>query len=99
MTERPWFATYRECNIPAEINADAFRSTTDMLEKAMGAYGARPAFRSFGQTLTYADVDRQSRNFAAFLQKKLCVKKGDRVAVMMLRKAIGKASKLGIIHA
>ena len=33
MTERPWFATYRECNIPVDINADAYRSTTDMLEK------------------------------------------------------------------
>ena len=28
---------------------------------------------------TYADVDRQSRNFAAYLQNKLGVKKGDRI--------------------
>jgi long-chain acyl-CoA synthetase len=99
MTERPWFATYRECNIPVDINADAFRSTTDMLEKAMVAHADRPAFRSFGQTLTYGDVDRQSRNFAAFLQKKLGVKKGDRIAVMMPNLLAFPIAFLGIIRA
>ena len=99
MTERPWFATYRECSIPVDIDADAYRSTTEMLEKAMIAHADRPAFRSFGQTLTYADVDRQSRNFAAFLQKKLGVKKGDRIAVMMPNLLAFPIAFLGIIRA
>ena len=99
MTERPWFATYRECSIPVDIDADAHRSTTEMLEKAMIAHADRPAFRSFGQTLTYADVDRQSRNFAAFLQKKLGVKKGDRIAVMMPNLLAFPIAFLGIIRA
>ena len=99
MTERPWFATYRECSIPVDIDADAYRSTTEMLEKAMIAHADRPAFRSFGQTLTYADVDRQSRNFAAFLQKKLDVKKGDRIAVMMPNLLAFPIAFLGIIRA
>ena len=60
---------------------------------------ARPAFRSFGQTLTYADVDRQSRNFAAFLQNKLGVKKGDRIAVMMPNLLAFPIAFLGIIRA
>ena len=99
MTERPWFATYRECSIPVDIDADTYRSTTEMLEKAMIAHADRPAFRSFGQTLTYADVDRQSRNFAAFLQKKLGVKKGDRIAVMMPNLLAFPIAFLGIIRA
>jgi long-chain acyl-CoA synthetase len=99
MTERPWFATYRECNIPAEINADAYRSTTEMLEKAMIAHAGRPAFRSFGQTLTYGDVDRQSRHFAAYLQSKLGVKKGDRIAVMLPNLLAFPIAFLGIIRA
>src|ERR1700694_3847918 len=99
MTERPWFATYRECNIPVDIDPDAYRSTTAMLEKEMIAHAGRPAFRSFGQTLTYADVDRQSCNFVAYLQNKLGVKKGDRIAVMMPNLLAFPIAFLGIIRA
>ena len=99
MTERPWFKTYRECGVPAEIDADAYRSVTQMLEQSMVAHAKRPAFRSFGQTLTYADVDRQSRSFAAYLQKKLGVTKGDRIAVMMPNLLAFPIAFLGIIRA
>ena len=99
MTQRPWLATYRECGIPAHIDPNAHRSVVHMLEGAMKKYAAKPAFRSFGQTLTYADVDRQSRNFAAYLQTKLGVKKGDRIAVMMPNLLAFPIAFLGIIRA
>ena len=99
MTQRPWLATYRECGIPAQIDPNAHRSVVHMLEGAMKEYAAKPAFRSFGQTLTYADVDRQSRNFAAYLQSKLGVKKGDRIAVMMPNLLAFPIAFLGIIRA
>jgi long-chain acyl-CoA synthetase len=99
MAQKPWLATYRECGIPAEINPDAHRSVVHMLEQAMKKYADKPAFRSFGQTLTYADVDRQSRNFAAYLQKKLGVEKGDRIAVMMPNLLAFPIAFLGIIRA
>ena len=99
MTQRPWLATYRECGIPAQIDPNAHRSVVHMLEGAMKKYAAKPAFRSFGQTLTYADVDRQSRNFAAYLQTKLGVKKGDRIAVMMPNLLAFPIAFLGIIRA
>ncbi len=81
MTERPWIKSYGD-SIPATINADAYASVRDLLEQAMTKFADKPALRSFGQTLTYAEVDAKSRAFAAFLQKKLGVKKGDRIAVM-----------------
>src|SRR6478736_2140250 len=99
MTQRPWLATYRECGIPAQIDPNAHRSVVHMLEMAMKKYADKPAFRSFGQTLSYADVDRQSRNFAAYLQKKLGVKKGDRIAVMMPNLLAFPIAFLGIIRA
>ena len=99
MTQRPWLATYRECGIPAQIDPNAHRSVVHMLEEAMKKYADKPAFRSFGQTLTYADVDRQSRNFAAYLQTKLGVKKGDRIAVMMPNLLAFPIAFLGIIRA
>ena len=36
-----------------------------------------------GKTLTYAQIDRLSRQFAAYLLGELKLKKGDRVAIMM----------------
>jgi long-chain acyl-CoA synthetase len=82
MTIKPWTATYRDNNIPATINADAYPSVVSMLDEAMVKFADKPAFRAFGQTLSYADVDRQSAAFAAWLQQVLGVKKGDRIAVM-----------------
>ena len=83
MSTKPWLATYASNNIPASINADAYPSVVHMMEEAMAQYADQPAFCAFGQTLSYADVDRQSAAFAAWLQQRLGVKKGDRIAVMV----------------
>ena len=79
---RHWLTSYGE-RIPAEINPETYGSVLEMLEHAMKRYAEKPAFRCFGQTLTYADTDRLSRDFAAFLQARLGIKKGDRIAVML----------------
>ena len=60
MNPRPWLATYRDNSIPADIDADAWRSVVHLLEHAMTQFADKPAFRSFGQTLSFADVDRLS---------------------------------------
>ena len=99
MTAKPWFATYSANNIPATINADAHPSVVHMLEAAMTQFADRPAFRAFGQTLSYADVDRQSGAFAAWLQHRLGVKKGDRVAVMLPNFLAFPIAFLGIARA
>ncbi|MGJ7506317.1 AMP-binding protein [Variovorax sp. GT1P44] len=83
MTSRPWFDTYSKLGLPATIDADRHPSVVHLLEDAMTVYADKPAFRSFGQTLSYADVDRLSAAFAAWLQQRLGVQRGDRVAVMM----------------
>ena len=46
----------------------------------MQRYADRPAFRCFGQTLSYADTDRLSRDFAAYLQGRLGVTQGRRAS-------------------
>lgn len=99
MTTRPWLATYAENAIPAEINADAFPSVVHMLEAAMQRFADRPAFHSFGQQLTYADVDRLSAAFAAWLQHSLGVQPGDRVAVMLPNLMAFPIACLGILRA
>ena len=93
-----WLATYG-ARIPAEINPNAHGSVLEMLEDAMQRFADRPAFRCFGQTLTYADTDRLSRQFAAYLQGRLGVKKGDRIAVMLPNIPAFPLAMLGIVRA
>src|SRR6266446_9250701 len=95
---KPWLATYGD-SIPAEIDANAYTSVVDMLEQAMQRYADRIAFRSFSNAITFADTDRLSRDFAAFLQQKLGVKKGDRIAVMAPNLLAFPIAMLGIIRA
>ncbi|QSX77553.1 long-chain fatty acid--CoA ligase [Agrilutibacter solisilvae] len=80
--ERPWLAEYPE-GVPAEIDVDEFPSVVSVLQKAIDTYRDRPAFANLGKTLTYGDIDRLSRQFAAYLLGELGLKKGDRVAIML----------------
>jgi long-chain acyl-CoA synthetase len=98
MSKRHWLAAYG-ARIPAEINRHAHRSVLDMLEAAMREFAEKPAFRCFGQALTYAETDRLSRDFAAYLHCKLGVKKGDRVAVMLPNIPAFALAMLGILRA
>src|SRR5216684_8698103 len=98
MSNRHWHAAYGK-HIPVEIDPDAHVSILPMLEGAMQRYADRPAFRCFGQTLSYADTDRLSRDFAAFLQGKLGVTKGTRIAVMLPNIPAFPLAMLGIVRA
>src|SRR5499427_4353423 len=97
MSSKHWLASYGQ-KIPCEIDPNAHGSVLDLLEGAMRSYAGKPAFRCFGQTLTYADADRLSRDFAAYLQGKLGVKKGDRVAVMLPNIPAFPLATLGVIR-
>ncbi|ARN19665.1 AMP-binding protein [Piscinibacter gummiphilus] len=98
MQERPWLKTYREFGIPPEVGPEAHTTVTAMLEAAMVRHADRPAFRFAGQTLRYADVDRLSRDFAAWLQSQ-GVRAGDRVAVMLPNVLAFPVAMLGILRA
>jgi long-chain acyl-CoA synthetase len=81
LSKRHWVSSYG--SIPADIDPDRYSSINALLDDAMKQYSAKPAFRAFGQTLSYADIDRLSSAFATYLQKCVGVKQGDRVAVML----------------
>ena len=78
---KPWLASYPK-GIPHEIGKLEDNSVGDLLVAACRKYSTRPAFTSMGKTMTYADVERLSKNFAAWLQSK-GLKPGARVALMM----------------
>ncbi len=96
--DRPWLQHYpQESSEHAVI--DAYPDVVAMMLSACGKFAERKAFVNFGASLSYRDVDRLSRNFAAFLQTGLGLKKGDRVAVMLPNILAFPVAMLGILRA
>lgn len=80
--EKIWLKTYSP-GVPAEVNVGEFKSLKEILETSCARFADRPAFTNMGTSISYADLDRLTRQFGAFLQKDLGLRKGDRVAIMM----------------
>jgi long-chain acyl-CoA synthetase len=95
---KPWTKTYGP-GVPLEIDADTYSSTVALFDSAVAKYADHPAFECFGRTMTYAEVDRASLSFAAWLQKKLGVKRGDRIALMVPNVFAFPVAMLGIHRA
>jgi long-chain acyl-CoA synthetase len=81
MDNKVWLSTY-PAGTPAEIDAGAYPSLTAIFEESCRRFATRPAYHNLGVTLTYGEVERLSRQFAAYLRG-LGLAKGDRVALMM----------------
>lgn len=67
---------------PATIDPDSYPSLVALFEASVRRFADRPAFSNLGITLSYRDLERLSRQFAAHLQS-LPLKPGERVALMM----------------
>ena len=79
--DKIWLQSYR-AGVPAEIDLSEYTSLNDLLAQSCRKFQDRPAFRNLGTTITYADLERMSRHFAAWLES-LGLAKGTRVALMM----------------
>jgi long-chain acyl-CoA synthetase len=82
MSSPPWLAAY-PAGVPATIDPDRYRSLNELLEQSFERYRHRPALENYGVTMSYAELDAASRQFAAFLQSRSELRQGDRVAVML----------------
>lgn len=77
-----WLEHYPD-TVPREINPDEFESLADMFTETCQQFSDRIAVSNFGSKLTFQELHDKSRDFAAFLQQDLGLKKGDRVAIML----------------
>jgi long-chain acyl-CoA synthetase len=77
-----WIKNYPQ-GIPAEVDVSAFASLREVLLASCERFTDSPAYSNMGATLTYAELNLHSRDFAAYLQNTLGLRKGDRVALMM----------------
>src|SRR5690606_5972396 len=78
---KPWLSSYPAI-IPATIPPLAHASLHGMLIEHCRKYGDRPAFTSMGRSISFNDLERHSRDLAAWLQAQ-GLAPGARVAIMM----------------
>ncbi|KJF66719.1 long-chain fatty acid--CoA ligase [Rhizobium nepotum] len=92
-----WLASYPP-GVPSEIPASAYTSLIELLEKSCAQFADRKAFSSMGKSLTYRELDIETRAVAAWLQSR-GLEKGDRVAVMMPNILQNPVAVYGILRA
>jgi len=80
--DKIWLHSYPP-GVPAEIDTAAYRSVVDLFERSCGRFAERTACINMGVGLSYARLDRLSRDFAAYLQQDLGLQPGERIALMM----------------
>ena len=80
--EKIWLKSYQE-GVPAEVDLSDFQSLGELFEQSVAQYRDRVAYINMGVELTYGELDKLSRDFAAYLQSVLKLPQGARVAVMM----------------
>ena len=79
---KPWLDSYPD-GVPHEISADSYKSLVDMYSKSVSEFSDSPAYTNMGKTISYAELDQLTLKFAAWVQNKTNLSKGDRIAVMM----------------
>ena len=95
--DKVWLRSYPE-GVPAEADVDAYDSIVSLFEESVRRFGDRPAYSSFGVTITYRDLDERSRALAAYLQG-LGLDPGDRVAIMMPNLLANPVAIFGVLLA
>lgn len=80
--DKIWLKNY-PAGVPEKINSEEFASLADMFAATVREFPNQAAVSNMGTTFTYAELDKKTTHFAAFLQQKLGLKKGDRLAIMM----------------
>ncbi len=77
-----WSDRYPE-EISPQLELDGYQSVTELFEEACREFADQPAFSCLGQSLSYRELERQSRAFAAYLQQETGLEPGDRIAVVL----------------
>jgi long-chain acyl-CoA synthetase len=77
---KPWLAAYAE-GVPAEID-EPTETLPQMIEAGVRRYGRSPALEFFGAVTSYRELGEQIERAAEGLRR-LGVKKGDRVALVL----------------
>ena len=81
-SKRIWVDSYAP-GVPADVDVHAYASLNDLLERSCERFAKHTAFSCLGGALSYAGLERLSRQFAASLQQHLSLARGERIAIML----------------
>jgi long-chain acyl-CoA synthetase len=79
--DRIWLKQYPP-GTPADIDPDEYSSLKALIELSCKKFADRVAYLQMGSSLSYAELDRMSACFGAWLQAQ-GLKQGDRIAIML----------------
>ncbi|MGR9092572.1 MAG: AMP-binding protein [Gammaproteobacteria bacterium] len=96
--EKKWLSSYPP-GVPYEIDHGNVSTLVALCDEACAEFAGQRAFGNFGTFMTFADVERNSRAFAAFLQAQAGIQSGDRVALMMPNILQYPVSMIGALRA
>jgi len=77
----PWLASYPP-GVPQRIDASQYGSIRDIFAQSCARFGDAPAFSNMGRTISFASLERLSRDFGSWLQNVAKLPRGARVAIM-----------------
>jgi long-chain acyl-CoA synthetase len=80
--DKIWLTSYPP-SVPTEINPDQYPSLVELIKESCTQFADRPALENMGIQITYQELYKKSVHMAAYFQKKLNMKKGDRIAIML----------------
>ena len=73
----------RPAGVSGDVDLQAYASVVEVFERCCKKFADRPAYSNMGVTLSYAELERHSAAFAAYLQQHTELVPGDRIAVQM----------------
>ncbi len=79
--EKFWLQHYPP-GVPAEVDVDQYSSLVQLMEEGFSKYAQRNAYAYMDRLFTFAEIDRHSAAFGAWLQGR-GLARGARVAIMM----------------
>ena len=95
--EKIWLKNY-DPKVPADIDPDRYSSVVDIFEQSIEKYSTNVSYINMGKSITFAELDELSGDFAAYLQN-TGLKKGDAVAIMMPNLIQYPVALFGILRA
>lgn len=70
-------------DVDTHVNLTQYQSLSDLIEKSAQRYSDNTAYVCLGKSSSFADIERDSRYFAAYLQHHTSLNVGDRVAIQL----------------
>ena len=79
---KPWYKAYPK-GVAQTIDPNSYKSIIQLFDESMQKFPHKQAYMNMGTTLSFSELNDLSRDFAAYLQNEVGLKKGDRIAIQM----------------